>query len=127
MTRFPYDTSYQPAMPVCQVSLSVATTGIAVGPLPAILDTGADGTLVPVRYLKRIGARRAAEVYLRSQWGARRPVFLYLVDIQIGTLTLPGSYVVGDEQGNEIVVGRNVLNRLRLSLDGPAQMTEIAE
>jgi hypothetical protein len=33
--------------------------------------------------------------------------------------------VVGDEQGEEIVLGRNVLNRLRLLLDGPSRLTEI--
>jgi hypothetical protein len=62
---------------------------------------------------------------LRSQWGERRAVFLYLVDLQIGELTLPGIYVVGDELGEEIVLGRNVLNQLRLLLDGPAGLTQL--
>ena len=37
----------------------------------------------------------------------------------IGELTLSGITVVGDELGDETVLGRNVLNRLRLLLDGP--------
>jgi len=69
MIEFPYDDAYQPPAPLCQVSLSVARTGQSVGPLDAILDTGADGTLVPQRYLETIGARRVMETGLRSQWG----------------------------------------------------------
>jgi hypothetical protein len=34
---------------------------------------------------------------------------------------------VGDELGNEVVLGCNVLNRLRLLLDGTAAMTEVLE
>jgi len=33
--------------------------------------------------------------------------------------------VVGDEQGNDIVLGCNVLNKLRLLLDGPAELSDI--
>ena len=67
-------------------------------------------------------ARRAFEAGLRSQWGERRSVFLYLVDLMIGELTLSGIYVVGDELGDETVLGRNVMNRLRLVLDGPHEV-----
>jgi hypothetical protein len=35
---------------------------------------------------------------------------LYLIDLQIGELDLPGVYMVGDELGDEVVLGRNVLN-----------------
>lgn len=34
-------------------------------------------------------------------------------------IELPGIFVVGDERSNEIVIGRNVLNQLRIFLDGP--------
>lgn len=40
----------------------------------------------------------------------------------IGEFTLSGIYAVGDELGDETVVGRNVLNRLRLLLDGPLEV-----
>ena len=35
------------------------------------------------------------------------------------------SQKVYDEQGNEIVLGRNVLNKLRLLLDGSAEQSDI--
>ncbi|MGH2521395.1 MAG: retroviral-like aspartic protease family protein [Anaerolineales bacterium] len=92
--------------------------------LQALLDTGADGTIIPIHHLRTIGARRAFEAKLHSQWGERRSVFLYLVDLRIGDVALPGIYVVGDEVGQENVLGRNVLNRLKLLLDGPALSTQ---
>ena len=92
---------------------------------PCVLRKADRCTIVPIRYLRQIGARRAFEANLRSQWGERRVVFLYLVDLQTGDITLPGLYVVGDELGEEAILGRNALNRLRLLLDGPAAITQI--
>jgi predicted aspartyl protease len=127
MIEFPYDDNYSPPASMCQVSLESARTGQSVGPLDAILDTGADGTLVPQRYLEAIGARPVMETGLRSQWGERRVAYLYLVSVRIGELELPGTYVVGDEQSDEIVIGRNVLNELRIRLNGPRRLSRISE
>lgn len=123
MNKYPYDTTYNPPIPACNIMLTAPSNSYSVN-LTALLDTGADGTIVPVRHLQEIGARRAYEATLRSQWGEPRTVFLYLVDIQIDELKLPGVYVVGDELSNEVVLGRNVLNRLRILLDGPTTSTQ---
>lgn len=126
MTTFPYDQSYNPAAPTCQITLSIASSGRRVN-LIAMIDTGADASIVPIDSLRHIGARRVFEASLRSQWGERRRVYLYLVDLLVENLTLPGVYVVGDELGNEVILGRNVLNRLRLLLDGPAQIMQVLD
>jgi len=111
-------------VPACELRLTVRATGQSVT-VQAIIDTGADGTLVPIAFLNRVGARRVFETGLRSQWGERRRVFLYLADIHVGPVVLPGMYVVGDEVGQETILGRNVLNHLRLLLDGPAALTRV--
>ncbi|MCZ7672315.1 MAG: hypothetical protein M5U34_36940 [Chloroflexi bacterium] len=54
-------------------------------------------------------------------------MLLYLIDVQIGEITLPGIEVVGDELSTEIVLGRDVLNRLRVLLDGVDEVTTITE
>ena len=124
MSEFPYESSYEPALPVCEVTLSVATSGHQ-RTLLAVIDAGADTTLVPLDHLTQLGARRVFEANLRSQWGERRVVYLYLVDIRIDKITLPGIFVVGEELGQEVVLGRDVLNRVRILLDGPAKITRI--
>jgi hypothetical protein len=35
--------------------------------------------------------------------------------------------VIGDERGQEVIVGRDVLNKLWLGLDGPQRRLEVAE
>jgi len=39
---------------------------------------------------------------------------------------LPLMEIIADEIGNEILVGRNVLNRLMMVLDGPRQILELS-
>ena len=124
MSDFPYSTAYSPPAPACELTLINEHTGRRVI-VNAIVDTGADATIVPVRYLRELQAQRALEAGLRSQWGERRPVYLYLLDIQMADLILPGLYVVGDELGQECILGRNALNRLRLLLDGPEALTRL--
>jgi len=124
MTEFNYDSAYEPAMPVCRVTIVSAATGRRVTS-NAIMDTGADATIVPTRMLRPIGARRVFETGLRSQWGERRSVFLYLVDLEINGVTLPAVYVAGDEVGSEVVLGRNALNKLVVTLDGPAKLARV--
>jgi hypothetical protein len=41
------------------------------------------------------------------------------------SIVLPSIDVVSDPIGREVILGRNVLNKLRLLLDGPRQVTEI--
>ncbi|MBI1879881.1 MAG: retroviral-like aspartic protease family protein [Chloroflexi bacterium] len=120
-----YNQDYFPPIPVLPVRFSTPEWELSTEMLEAIVDTGADGTLVPFKYLQQIEASVEGHSGLRSQWGERRTVNLYLVDIEIEGATLPGIWVVGDEVSDEVVLGRNVLNRLQLLLDGLANTTEI--
>lgn len=122
-----YSRNYYPPAPVIEVTFVTAAENLHVGPLPALMDSGADGTIVPINYLNEILAPSTVEMTIRSQWGERHRVLLYLVDVQIGSLTLPGVEVVGDEISDEIVIGRDILNRLRVLLDGPKETTKVFE
>ena len=64
---------------------------------------------------------------MRSQWGERRAVALYAVALEINQYRFDAIRVVGDEIGDEVILGRNLLNRLRLLLDGPAGMVEVLD
>ncbi len=125
MLDVPYNIAYTPPAPVLSLTLRLPGDNNTVGPVPAIVDTGADATLIPVAYLQQLGAPIWDEAYLRSQWGERRRIYTYLLDIYIGTLSLPGIVVVDEDQGQEIVLGRTVLNKLILLLDGPQTMLHI--
>lgn len=125
--KHPYDRSYQPSFPVLPIVLVNRDEGLQTAPEEALVDTGSDGTLVPVALLEDILAPVLSETRIRSHWGEWRAVQLFLVDIEVNSLTLPGVLVVGDDTGDVIVLGRNVLNKLNLALDGIAQTIEVRE
>jgi|GEM_PF-253557 len=114
----PYLDTYYPPMPALEVQLGYPEEALVLGPLPAIVDTGADGTLVPQSLIDQIRAPLVDEVRVRSHWGEWRTMQLFTVDVGIGQLRLPAIEVAGDDQDKEIVLGRNILNRLRLLLEG---------
>lgn len=125
--KFRYSRDFFPPAPVAEVTFITAAESLRAGPFSALIDSGAYATIVPIAYLNEIQALPTVEMTMRSQWGERRRVLLYLVDVQIGEVVLPGIEVVGDELSDEIVLGRDVLNRLRLLLDGPAEVASITE
>lgn len=88
-------------------------------PLIALLDTGADATFVPANLLEQGGAERLRRARIRSHWGEYHSVSLYLIDFMIAGEHLAGIEVVADKSGNEVILGRDVLNKLILLLDGP--------
>ena len=124
MIEFPYDSSYEPSAPVMEITLTTIARTHRRQTF-ALIDTGADATIAPVKMLRHIGARPAFASRLRSQWGEHRSVLLYLVDMQIGEQVFPGVYVVGDDLGAEVILGRDILNRLRILLDGPNDRVQV--
>jgi len=120
----PYDDSFQYAFP----ALSVAVRSLAGEITPsqtALVDTGADGTLVPLALLKSIHADEQYIARLRSHWGEWHMASIYLVDLEVEGQIFPAVEVVADESGAAILLGRNVLNRLILLLDGVRQQTDV--
>ena len=62
---------------------------------------------------------------LRSQWGELRVVRTCWVDLGIAGVRLPAIEIVADTQGGEVILGRNVLNRLKILLDGPQEILDV--
>lgn len=48
-----------------------------------------------------------------------------MIDLELENFKLPDIFVIGDDQGDEIILGRNILNKLRILLDGPANFTDV--
>lgn len=122
-----YDSRYDPALPVLAIRLSAPGEAPRGELLTAIVDTGADGTLVPTSYLELAEAIGVGDAILRSVLGEVREVHLFEVDLHLDALTLPGVLVAADDQGNEVLLGRNVLNKLILLLDGQSRQTDLLE
>jgi predicted aspartyl protease len=125
--KFSYNETYFPAAPQAEILLGLLDESLSIGPLIAFVDSGADATIVPVRHLHSLAVQAVETRFLRSQWGERRPVDVYWLDVGIAGLRLPAIEIVADEYSDEIIIGRNILNKLRVLLDGPKQTIEISE
>lgn len=111
-----------PALPV----ILHRAEGEAITPLlNAEVDTGAEIMIVPANYLTLVEEDYLQTVHLRSHWGEPRNFKMYVVDLLIGNEHLPSVEVVADQQGKEVLLGRNILNKLILLLDGPKSLTDI--
>jgi predicted aspartyl protease len=112
-------------MPAIEIALGAPEAGCSLGPLLAILDTGADITMVPKTYLAQLRAPVVSAGYLRSPWGERQPVKIYELDVCIAGRLLPQVEVVADPQARDVLLGRDVLNTLNMQLDGPAKTVTV--
>lgn len=105
--KFAYDATYFPPIPVLEISLARPESAPEIGPIQGIVDTAADGSLIPSSLLKSINAPVFDEVSVRSAFGEARKAHWFEVDLFIGEPCLPGIYVVG-YQGTEIILGRDI-------------------
>ena len=123
--RYSYRRDFTPAFPSLTVTLRNQDLALSVENVEALVDTGADATLIPVAQLREIAAFEVIESSVTSHWGDVRAVRLYLIDLEVGTHLLPSVIVVGDEYGKDVILGRDVLNKLRLLLDGPNKEAQL--
>lgn len=120
-----YDSGYAPPAPCLGIRLAAPDEPFRSQEFKALVDTGADATIVPAQYVEPLGVQIDNRKLLRSPWGGRQVVDVYLLDIEIADQRLPLIEIVADEQGEEAILGRNVLNRLFMVLNGPKLMLEI--
>lgn len=124
---YAYSDAYTPEAPAVEIGVYSPGQPENQTRLTLLLDTGADVTALPLRLLNRIAAGYLETVTLRGITGGRVRVDMYQVMIQVGPHTVGAVRVVGVAATTDAVLGRDVLNQLVITLDGPAQTTEIVE
>ena len=124
---YPYDADHDPAMPVVDVTLVAPHSDAAVGPETALVDSGADGTLIPVNLLEQLGVVSIATGRLAWLWEESRLVNIYIVQMEIGPYKLAKVRAAGVPVGTDFILGRNVLNQMVVTLNGLAGVTEVPE
>jgi predicted aspartyl protease len=122
---YSYSRNYQPAMPVVEVRLGRSGEDMPNQEHLALVDSGADGTLVPIDLLEQIGARQVGTARIRGIVGQSQKADLFLVSLQVGSHVLNTVRAVAGAEGDEIILGRNILNHLVVTLNGLASTVEI--
>lgn len=123
----PYDQDYSPPAPVLPVELAFPDEAPRLGPFLALVDTGADGSFVPTSYLEQLDIPVSYQTRVRLMFGRARSVNVYTLDLIVGSRRLSSVDVVGDDEGQEILWGRNIINQLILLLDGLRAETDLLD
>lgn len=127
MYTYDYDFTYNPSMPVIEVVITPFEQSTTSFSLSAMLDSGADGTLIPLTVLQRIQARRTDRIAMRTITDTRSLVDVYEVTLRLGPHTFHKVRVVADRHNSIMILGRDILNHLVVTLNGLAATTELHE
>jgi hypothetical protein len=115
-----YDSaSFSPPAPVARVTLRNSTTDKEVTDVPMLIDTGADVTLVPRFAIATLGIteERDTGYGLVGFGGEATTVHAVRLDLMFLRYTFRGQFLPTEETYG--ILGRNVLNNVRLLLNGP--------
>ena len=122
-----YDSAYFPTMPVVDLTLENIATGTRGEKITAIVDSGADSCILPIKYLDAIGSESIRKAQMVGVAGIGLQVEVHLLIFHLGAFTVYGVETVADEQNREAIIGRNVLNQLVVTLNGIAGVIEITD
>ncbi len=129
MSKVSYSKSYTPPAPVFQVKIAVPGETPDGTLRTALVDTGADGTFIPTSILEELELPIVYLTNVRSHLGEKlHRVSVHKVDfVMFDAIRLPNIEVVSDDWGSNIIIGRNLLNKLRIHLDGPNEIASVTE
>lgn len=126
-TRY-YDNRYNPAAPVVELTVYAAGTSENGKSFVALVDSGADATLIPLETLNRINAEYVTTRRMRGVLGKAYKVDIYVVSLEIGQHRIDGIHAIAIEHGEEEpIIGRDVLNQLIVTLNGLGEVLEIQD
>ena len=115
-----YDyTQFSPAAPLARVSLRASHNSAVVDDVPMLIDSGADLTLIPERFAVELGVELEQNNSYELEGFDGRKTMAQSTQLELVFLrrTFKGRFVlINSQYGN---LGRNVLNRFVLILDGP--------
>lgn len=114
------DRRFEPPAPVALVGLRPPDRGEGLDDVPLLIDSGADATLLPRPAVASLGLEGAGERYqLVGFDGTLSESEAVRADLVFLGRRFRGLYLLVD--GPIGVLGRDVLNHLRIMLDGPAR------
>lgn len=111
-------------MPILSIAID-GYAGLAPQQITALVDSGADGTMIPLDVLEAVGALYEDTVIMRGILGVGEPVDRYTVAVRLGALSIHVVRAVAIPVGEESIIGRDVLNHLAVTLNGPAHITQV--
>ena len=127
MIRYRYAQHLNPPAPFVNVALLCPQTGNRAANLPAQIDTAADRTVLPGPLVRALGLVEDGRLLFQDFAGDVVELPIFLVEIQVHDRAPVTVRAALGERELYILLGRDVLNALRILLDGPQGALEIGE
>ncbi|MGB0383752.1 MAG: retropepsin-like aspartic protease [Ardenticatenaceae bacterium] len=121
-----YDKSQDPPAPMLQVTVSKARYRRPRRTVPALVDTGADITAVPHHLLNSLQLDPIGRVQIEGVRAKSAIVYTYGVRLKLADIVIKRIEVILADF-DFVVLGRDVLNRLYLLLNGPELTFDLSE
>ena len=116
-----------PPGPTALVTVLSPVDSISIEDLPALVDTGADQTVIPEAIANRLDLNPKDRELVVGFDGAVQHLITYQLVLQIKNLTAVNFTVICSPLIPHIILSRDILNRYVIRLDGPNQRIEISE
>jgi predicted aspartyl protease len=116
-----YDPQRTPPAPILPIRLGRPGTNPNVL-LVALVDTGADATVIPSALALRLDLPVLADVAVAGPGGLSQRAMVYAAVVEVGGSQWPIQVLA---LGGEALAGRDLLNQWIATLRGPAQILEI--
>ena len=118
---YPYNEQYIPVADIeiwAREDKSLAVT--------ALLDSGSDATMIPIRFLQQVRARKGKRMRVHVLGNHSYMTDSYRISLRMAGTTVQLS-VLADHFNEQVILGRDVLNYLVVTLNGVAHMVEITK
>jgi hypothetical protein len=125
MVRYRYNQQVEPPAPFAYATLFDVQERHSIGEVPAQLDIGAYRTVLPAAFIGRLGLVQVRQVSVEGLGAHAMDLPTYVVKIQLRQLAAQALEVYGCEGEPHVLLGRDILNRYRILLDGPGLAFEI--
>ncbi len=118
MIRYAYNRQVTPAAPFVHLTVRPPSDGAAGVEVPALIDTGADVSVIPGRLVDELNLIPLDSISAIGFGGHLLTLPTFLVELHIRELSPVLVKVLGSYDEPFALLGRDVLNRFTLLLDG---------
>jgi predicted aspartyl protease len=125
MTRYRYNQQVSPPAPFVYVAMTDPAERSRVEDVAAQVDCAADITVIPSRVVEQLQLARLDMTMAMGFDGRLTEVPSYLVRIAIRGFPESTVKVLASRDEPFVLLGRDVLNRHRIVLDGPGLVLEV--
>jgi len=122
VSKHPYSSAFRPPAPVLALRVGAPGRETALG-LVALVDTGADLSVLPRAVVEALALPQVSTTRIQGVTGVGETTAVHAATLDLSGTSLLAEVVAW---GDEAILGRDVLGRFVLELDGPRETLTLA-